>query len=86
MIKKSLAACVNIGGPVQSHYQWEGQYCREDEYLLIMKTRRSLFEELKAAFLEAHPYDTPEVIALPIEQGSEAYLNWITSQTTPKNG
>jgi periplasmic divalent cation tolerance protein len=72
---------VNIVGPIRSVYRWQGKVCRDDEHLLVMKTCRDRYRELEAKVLELHPYDVPEVIALPVEEGSVAYLSWIEGQT-----
>ena len=82
ILEERLAACVNImGGPMESHYWWEGEIQRDPEHLLVIKTRRELFVRLEETLRALHPYDVPEVIALPIEQGSPSYLDWIASET-----
>ena len=77
LVEKGLVACVNDVGPVQSIFTWKGKVEEASERLLLMKTRADRYAELETAIRELHPYDVPEIIALPIEQGSEAYLNWI---------
>ena len=72
-----MAACVNVSGPVRSFYSWKGKLEDDREYLLLMKTRSDRFSQLEAAFEELHPYDVPELVAIPIEKGSAAYLGWI---------
>ncbi len=81
ILEERLAACVNISGPLESHYWWEGEIQRDPEHLLVIKTRGELFVRLEEAIRALHPYDVPEVIALPIEQGSPSYLDWIASET-----
>ena len=81
LVTESLAACVNVIPGVVSTYRWQGEIQRDDELLLVIKTRREKMEALQARAIELHPYDTPEVIALDITGGSPAYLNWITDNT-----
>ena len=82
LIEKKLAACVNMISPVNSCYLWKGKSYEEEEVLLIVKTRAELFEdELVPAIKGIHPYDVPEIIALPIIMGSQSYLDWIGEMT-----
>ena len=83
LLEKRLAACVNILPTIQSLYWWKGAIHHDDEVLLIAKTRADLFEEqVIPAVKSAHPYTTPEIIALPILMGSVDYLDWIEQETT----
>lgn len=80
LIAKKLAACVNLT-PVRSIFNWQGQVNHEDEVLLIVKTRAELFEtQLLPAVKELHPYEVPEIIALPVVMGSASYLSWIDEE------
>jgi periplasmic divalent cation tolerance protein len=82
LVERKLAACVNILPAMQSVYRWEGKVERAQETLLIVKTRAEIFEsQLLAAVTEAHPYQVPEIIALPIQAGLPAYLSWIDEET-----
>jgi periplasmic divalent cation tolerance protein len=81
LVGERLAACVNVLGPVRSIYRWQGEVCRDDEHLLIIKTTRAHYAELEARVKALHTYDVPEVVALPIEMGSAEYLRWIESVT-----
>ena len=82
LVEQQLAACVNIATPVRSIYRWQGKVEREEEILMYCKTRRDLFEPaLTTAVKSLHPYTVPEIIALPIELGSSAYLDWIQAET-----
>jgi periplasmic divalent cation tolerance protein len=82
LLEKKVAACVNIVPAVSSFYVWQGRPASDEEVLLIIKSQAALFEEeLLPAILAAHPYEVPEVIALPIVMGSPAYLAWIESET-----
>jgi uncharacterized protein involved in tolerance to divalent cations len=80
LIEKQLAACVNIIPEVESIYQWKGEVKTEIEVMAIVKTTASRYKQLEAYVLENHPYDVPEVIGLPLSQGSESYLNWVQDQ------
>jgi len=81
LVSDGLAACVNIVDGVRSIYCWKGQVCRDQEQLLIIKSRREIFTQLEARIHELHSYEVPEIIALPVELGSSAYLQWIAEQT-----
>lgn len=83
LVEKRLVACVNIISDIRSIYSWQGRVCDEKEYLMIMKTRQDLFPNLQAAVKELHPYEVPEIIALPIHQGYPNYLRWIDESTSP---
>ena len=81
LVEEGLAACVSIVPGVRSIYRWEGKTCDEQELLLVVKTRRSCFEALERRVRELHPYSVPEVIALPIVEGSAPYLDWLAATT-----
>jgi len=82
LVENGLAACVNILPPMESIYAWEGKIQREEEVLLIVKTRAELVEkELIPAVKAVHPYEVPEIIALPVQAGSKSYLDWIGEVT-----
>ncbi len=78
LVSERLAACVNAG-PVRSCYIWEGKLCWDGEVLLIIKTTADRVEALKKRVLQLHSYAVPEVIVLPIIDGSSAYLDWVSS-------
>jgi periplasmic divalent cation tolerance protein len=78
-----LAACVNILGGIESVYRWEGKVARDSEVLMIIKTTDDHYAELEAQVRALHSYTTPEVIALRIEHGSEAYLKWLGDSVAP---
>ncbi len=77
LVERRLAACVNVVPGLVSIYRWKGGVERDDERLLVIKTRRDRFEALKEAIASLHPYEVPEVLALPVEAGSAAYLAWL---------
>ncbi len=81
IVKDGLAACVNIINKVRSIYKWQGEICRETEALCIIKTVSGNFEVLKDKIKSLHSYTVPEVVALPIEAGSNKYLKWLVKET-----
>ena len=81
VVSERLAACVNIAPGLTSIYRWEGQIQREAELLLLIKTRQAVYSRLEARIRALHPYQVPEIIALPIQAGSAAYLDWIADNT-----
>ena len=80
-----LAACVNIVGGVESVYRWEGKVTRDSEVLMIIKTTDDRYAELEAQVRALHSYTTPEVIAMRLERGTEAYLNWLGESVAPQS-
>lgn len=82
LVESRLAACVNVTQPVRSIYRWQGKISEDREWLLIIKTTRKRFAEVKAAVLEIHSYTTPEIISLPILDGSKDYLVWLEDSVT----
>ncbi|MCX7738785.1 MAG: divalent-cation tolerance protein CutA [Hydrogenothermaceae bacterium] len=77
IVERSLGACVNVVELVQSTFFWKGNIEREKEFLLIVKTNREKFEDLKISVKSIHPYTVPEIVAVPIVIGNEDYLVWI---------
>jgi periplasmic divalent cation tolerance protein len=87
LVERRLAACVNVVPGVRSYYRWKGAVETAGEWMLVIKSSRRLFSELSAELKAANSYQTPECIALPLADGSEAYLNWVTeslSQEGPR--
>jgi len=83
LLDKKLAACVNLISPIRSLYIWEGRTNADEETLLVVKTRADLFaDQLVPAVKAIHPYEVPEIIALPIVMGSSDYLEWIEAVTS----
>lgn len=78
LVERRLAACVNLASPTESIYRWKGNVETAEECLLLIKTTSGAFAQLRDALLDLHPYDVPECIALPVADGSAAYLDWIT--------
>lgn len=81
IVEESLAACVNILPSVTSIYKWEDQVQTDNELLLIIKTTQEKYEQAEKRIKELHEYTTPEIIAVPIINGSEEYQNWIEKAT-----
>jgi periplasmic divalent cation tolerance protein len=82
LVEKQLAACVQVVGPVTSVYRWKDRIETAQEWQCLVKTRRDLYEAVEQAIKALHRYETPEIIALPIENGSAEYLGWIKDETT----
>jgi len=78
LVEAKLAACVNITQPVESVYRWEGKLANDNEFLMLIKSTRGLFPQIKAAISKIHSYHTPEIICLPIIDGSRNYLQWLS--------
>jgi len=83
LLEERLIACANIAGRIRSLFHWKGALERATEFLLIMKSRASLFDALSARVKELHSYEVPEIIGAPIVMGSDSYLKWICESTTP---
>ncbi|MCD4846758.1 MAG: divalent-cation tolerance protein CutA [Candidatus Aegiribacteria sp.] len=81
VVEEKLAACVQVSGPVTSLYTWKGEICMEEEWLCVMKTLRSRSRELMEFVRRNHPYETPEIIVLPVIDAFQDYLDWITEVT-----
>jgi periplasmic divalent cation tolerance protein len=83
LVGARLAACVNVVSGIESVYRWEGKVARDSEVLMIIKTTDDRYAELEGQIKSLHSYTTPEVIAIKIERGSEAYLKWLGESVTP---
>lgn len=83
LVENGLAACVNRLGPVSSIYRWRGAVERATETLLLIKTTRERYTEVEQAIRALHPYEVPEIVAVPIEAGFAQYLRWIVDETQP---
>ncbi len=81
LVEQGVAACINIIPAITSIYKWQGRLERSDEVLMLIKTDRSRYPDLEQALTALHPYELPEIIAVPVEQGLAGYLNWVTQCT-----
>lgn len=81
VVEARLAACAQVSGPIRSTYWWQGKIERADEYFLTMKTTRDRFSKLAQVIRENHSYDVPDIVAVPIVDGTHDYLEWISSET-----
>ena len=81
IMRHKLAACVSIVENVKSVFSWEGELCEEKELLMTIKTRRANYGKIKLVIEDIHPYEVPEIIALPIVDCSEDYLKWLVKET-----
>lgn len=81
LVEKKLAACVNCLPGVHSTYRWQGAVEEAQEVSLIIKTRQSIYQDLESAIRAAHPYQLPEIVALPLAAGLPPYLAWVTQES-----
>jgi periplasmic divalent cation tolerance protein len=81
VVGERLAACANLIPALRSIYKWQGKVQDQNEVLVLFKTRQEHYENLKSRILELHPYEVPEVLAIPVEQGYAAYLDWLAAET-----
>ena len=77
LVERGLAACVQIVGPIRSVYRWKGKLEDEEEFLLLLKTKAALLPEIEKRLEVIHPYEVPELLAVPVTGGGNAYLDWI---------
>ena len=82
LIEKRVAACVNILAPCRSVYRWEGAVQHDEEHPLLIKTTSQSYAALEAAIRALHPYELPEIIAVPVERGLQPYLDWVAAEST----
>jgi periplasmic divalent cation tolerance protein len=83
LLTRRAAACINIGGSVQSMYHWRGQIETGEEIPLAIKTRQSCYLDVEAIIRELHPYEIPEIVAIPFASAYGPYIDWITAETQP---
>lgn len=80
VVKNRLAACAQVLGPIQSTYQWEGKMASSQEWLCLLKSREDLYPDLEKAIKNIHPYEVPEILALPVVAGHQPYLRWMDGE------
>jgi periplasmic divalent cation tolerance protein len=83
LVAKRVAACVNLLAPCRSVYRWKGAVQHDEEHPMLIKTTRERYAELEQALRAGHPYELPEIIALAVERGLPAYLDWVRTETAP---
>jgi periplasmic divalent cation tolerance protein len=83
LVAQRLAACVNILAPCRSVYRWQMAVQRDEEHPMLIKTTRERYAALESAIRARHPYELPEIVAVPIELGLQAYLDWVAAETAP---
>ena len=81
LVEQRLAACVNVLAPCRSVYRWKGAVQRDEEHPMLIKTTVERYPALEQALRAAHPYELPEIVALPVECGLPAYLDWVAAET-----
>jgi periplasmic divalent cation tolerance protein len=81
LVERRLAACVNIIDGCTSVYRWQGAVASEREMPVLIKTRTRLYQAVEAVICELHPYQLPEIVAIPVQTGSEGYLSWLAAET-----
>jgi periplasmic divalent cation tolerance protein len=86
LIDERLAACVQVIGPITSTYRWNGKVETAKEWLCLAKTRRDLYRRLMAALRKNHPYQVPEILALPVIAGNKDYLAWLNREVRQERG
>ncbi len=84
LIGQRVAACVNILAPCRSVYRWKGAVHNDEEHPMLIKTTAERYPALEQAIRAAHPYELPEIVAVPIEHGLPAYLEWVAAETAVK--
>ena len=82
LVEKKLAACVQVIGPIESTHRWKGKVEKSREWLCFIKSRENLLSEIEKRLREIHPYEVPEIVALPIIGGYKDYLSWVIKETT----
>jgi len=82
LVARRLAACVNVLAECRSVYRWKGRIENAAEVPVLIKTRAARYAEVEAAIRALHPYELPEIVAVPVERGLEDYLKWVADETT----
>ncbi|OGA44406.1 MAG: cation tolerance protein CutA [Betaproteobacteria bacterium RIFCSPLOWO2_12_FULL_62_13] len=82
LVEKRLAACVNVLAEASSIYRWQGSIETAQEVPLLIKTRGALYDEVEAAIIGQHPYELPEIVAVPVVRGLPTYLQWVVAETS----
>ncbi|MEN6495517.1 MAG: divalent-cation tolerance protein CutA [Thermoguttaceae bacterium] len=85
LVEERLAACVQVLGPITSTYRWQDAIETSEEWLCLIKSRQDLYPQLEEAICRIHPYEVPEILAVPVVAGSPSYLAWLQEQTGSKD-
>ncbi|SRR6266540_7477569 len=85
LLDERVASCVQVLGPIQSSYWWKGRIERTKEWICFIKARAGDYRRIEASIKKVHPYDVPEILALPVLRGDAGYLNWIKNETAPRS-
>lgn len=80
VVEKRLAGCAQVIGPITSTYRWDGKLETAEEWLCIIKSRNDLYKELEKAIQQIHPYKVPEILSIPVLEGSKSYLGWLDGE------
>ncbi|BDC36399.1 MAG: divalent-cation tolerance protein CutA [Candidatus Methanoliparum thermophilum] len=80
LVEKNLAGCVQILGPIESVYWWENRIERTEEWLCVIKSEQSIYDEVEKTIKENHPYEIPEILAIPVIKGDKNYLEWLSKE------
>ena len=80
VVEARLAACAQVVGPIESTYWWQGAVETSGEWLCVIKSKREAYEQLEQAILGVHPYEVPEILAVPVVAGSQSYLAWLDEE------
>ncbi len=81
VVEHQVAACAQVSGPITSFYRWEGQVQNDPEWIVVIKTTSDRLDALTSRILDVHPYDVPEIVAVPVVGGNPAYLDWVREET-----
>jgi periplasmic divalent cation tolerance protein len=82
LVEKRLASCVQVLGPIKSIYRWKGKIEETEEWLCLIKSRKSLYKDIETEILRLHPYELPEITVTTIDDGLQGYVQWIIEETT----
>ncbi len=82
IVEKNLAACAQIIGPISSIFWWKNNINEEEEWLIIIKSRKDLYEDLEHAIIKVHKYEIPEILAVPVIAGARSYLEWLDGEVS----
>ena len=80
LLQKKLAGCVQIVGPITSHYYWQDELCQDEEWICLIKSHQRNYKTIETTIQAIHSYEVPEIICLPIVEGSDSYLSWLNQQ------